>query len=313
LSSSENAALRPTMALAVAMAFAVLIICPLLGEARAQQAPDPVGLVRPTAATWEEGGAGPTVRDTTAAAVSPAPWWAPVASGVVPGTGQFALRQQRSVAYAVAEAFLILQYVAARRDGNRDRSTYRDLAANVARKPFGANAAVGPWEYYEAMEKFLESGAYDRIPGGAIDPETDLTTYNGARWLLARETYWRNPTVAPSTSSPEYQRALAFYQERAVRDGFRWSWRDAQLQQDLYRQTIAASNRSYQRAVTMTGLIALNHLASLIDGYVSVRVRRYGGVAASRVQRVTSNVALVGDPARRHLVWQTHLQLALRR
>jgi hypothetical protein len=207
----------------------------------------------------------------------PAPWWAPAASAILPGSGQFALRQQRSVAYLVAEAFLIVQYVAAQRDGNRERAAYRDLATTVARKPFGGTQRAS-WEYYERLEQFLESGAYDRIPGGPLDPETDATTYNGFRWQLARETFWLNPNVAPAVGSAEYQRALEFYQRSAVGDAFRWSWRDAQLEQNVYIETIRSANRSYQRAVNMLGIVAANHLASLVDAYVSVRVRRYGGV-----------------------------------
>lgn len=236
----------------------------------------------------------------------PAPWWAPIASGVLPGGGQFALKQQRSVAYLAAEGFLILQYASAQRDGDRDRVAYRALAADVARKPFGGTRPVGPWEYYEAMEKFLASGVFDRVAGGAVDPETDESTYNGARWLLARQTYWRDARSAPATTSAEYQRALAFYLERAVRDEYRWSWRDAQLQQDLYRQTIASANRQYQRAVTMTGILALNHLASLIDAYVSVRVRRFGGV---QVAGVRTEYVPLGDPVAGRGVWTTQLRL----
>ncbi|WP_353268860.1 hypothetical protein [Gemmatimonas sp.] len=205
----------------------------------------------------------------------PAPWWAPAASGVVPGAGQFALKQQRSVAYLVAEAFLVVQYLAARRDGNRERDAYRALAVSVARKPF-AGSQLGNWDYYERLEQFLESGAFDRIPGGVVDPETDASTFNGFRWQLARETFWRDPNVAPALASAEYQRALAFYERQAVGEAFRWSWRDARLQQDVYVQTIRSANRSYQRAVNMLGIVAVNHLASLIDAYVSVRLRRFG-------------------------------------
>ena len=230
---------------------------------------------RPPALTWTSAVSGP---DPAARA----PWWSPVASALVPGTGQFGLGQQRSVAYAAAELFLLLQWRGSRRDGDRDRAAYRALAAEVARKPFGGSLPLGSWDYYEAMEKFLSSGQFDRIPGGAIDPETDPATFNGARWLLARQTYWRDPSVAPAPSSAEYQRALAFYEERAVREAYRWSWRDAQLQQDVYRQTIASANRQYQRAVTVSGIIALNHVTSLIDAYVNVRLRRFGGVGPGR-------------------------------
>lgn len=227
-----------------------------------------------------------------------APWWAPVASGVLPGAGQFSMGQQRSVGYLVAEGYLLLQQVRARRDANRDRDAYRALAFDVARQPFGGERPRGNWDYYESMEKYLESGAFDRIPGGAIDPETDETTYNGARWLLARETYWLNPAVAPALGSPEYQRAIAFYQSRAVPAAYRWSWRDAQLQRDVYAQTIASANRSVQRAVNYVGLIGANHLVSLIDAYVSVRVRRFGGVgvAGLGVESVHTVVEPVGDP-----------------
>lgn len=210
-----------------------------------------------------------------------APWWAPVASAVVPGAGQFVMGQQRSVGYLVAEGYLLLQALGARRDGDRQREAYRALAATVARKRFAAQPAVGDWDYYESMEKYLESGLFDRVPGGAVDPETDVTTFNGARWLLARQIYWRDPQVAPAAGSAEYQRAIAFYEARAVRDAFRWSWRDAQLEQDLYRQTIAEANRSYQRAVTMTGMVWMNHLVSLVDAYVAVRVRRFGGAGVA--------------------------------
>ncbi|WP_411281803.1 hypothetical protein [Gemmatimonas sp.] len=224
-----------------------------------------------------------------------APWWAPVISGVVPGSGQFMMGQQRGVGYLVAEGYLLLQQVRARRDANRDRDAYRALAFNVARQPFGGERPRGSWDYYESMEKFLESGAFDRDPGGAVDPETDETTYNGARWLLARETYWVNADVAPARSSPEYQRALAFYQSRAVPTAYQWSWRDAQLEKDVYGQTIASANRSVQRAVNYVGLVGANHLVSLIDAYVSVRVRRFGGAGVS-VDGIHTLVELVGDP-----------------
>lgn len=227
-----------------------------------------------------------------------APWWAPVLSGVVPGAGQFAMGQQRSVGYLVAEGYLILQQVRARRDANRDRDAYRALAFDVARQPFGGERPRGSWDYYESMEKYLESGAFDRIPGGSIDPETDESTYNGARWLLARETYWLNPAVAPAMGSVEYQRALAFYQSRAVPAAFQWSWRDAQLQRDVYAQTIASANRSVQRAVNYVGLIGANHLVSLIDAYVSVRVRRFGGagMVGLSMESIHTVVEPVGDP-----------------
>ncbi len=228
-----------------------------------------------------------------------APWWSPVASAFIPGAGQFAMGQQRSVAYAVAELYLVVQALTARRDYRRDRDEYRGIASDVARRPFGGSRPIGVWDYYELMEKYLESGVYSKSASGVVVPETDTATYNGASWLLARQNYWPNPDIAPATSSPEYQRALAEYNGRAIRDEFRWSWRDATLQQDLYRQTITQANQRAQRALNLAGLVGMNHLASMIDAYVTVRVRRFGGVrvAGASLDGIQSEVRSLGDPA----------------
>ena len=61
-----------------------------------------------------------------------APWWAPLSSALLPGSGQLALRQQRSVVYAVAEAYLLLQTASLQRDYQRERQRYRALASDVA-------------------------------------------------------------------------------------------------------------------------------------------------------------------------------------
>lgn len=293
-----------------------IVLALLAGAAsalRAQHAPVALQrsgtVVAPAIGTRAPGG--PLQAPQTISVSDPrAPWWAPVASGLVPGAGQFALKQQRSVAYLVAEAFLIVQYLAAQRDGDRERDAYRALAVNVARKPYGGSQP-GTWDYYERMEQFLESGAYDRVPGGLVDPETDPATYNGFRWQLARETYWLNPDVPPAVGSSAYQRALDFYQQNAVNDAFRWSWRDAQLQQDVYVQTIRSANRSYQQAVNMLGIVAVNHLASLIDAYVSVRVRRFGGagVGGYAVDGVHASYVPTSDITGR---WQAGVRLAPR-
>ena len=66
----------------------------------------------------------------------------------------------------------------------------------------------------------------------------------------------------------------------------------------MYSQTIASANRNVQRAVNYVGLIGANHLVSLIDAYVSVRVRRFGGTGVSgvRVESVHTAIEPVGDP-----------------
>lgn len=205
-------------------------------------------------------------------------WTAPIASAIVPGAGQAVLGQQRFVAYLALEGFVWLQYAKDQRDWRQQRAAYRDLAARVARSPFSASPPVGDWGYYESMEHYLESGVYS-ITGSATDvqPETNESTYNGAMWLLARTNYWPDPAVAPPTNSAEYQSALRFYEGRAVRPEYRWSWRNAQLEQDLYRRTINKANDAVRRATSDLGIILANHVLSMVDAFATWRLEAARG------------------------------------
>ena len=203
-----------------------------------------------------------------------APWWTPLASAAVPGAGQAVLKQDRFVAYMAVEGYFWLRFFADRREGLRQRDAYRKLANDVARAWFSEEKPVGNFEYYERMEHFIESGVFDVVPGGAIQPETDTTTFNGSIWLLARRTYWTNPDSPPAEGTLPYLRAEALYRERAVQPEFRWSWRDAQLEQDLYRRTISQSNEAFRRAVQDLGVVLANHALSTVDAYVSIRLQR---------------------------------------
>jgi hypothetical protein len=128
------------------------------------------------------------------------------------------------------------------------------------------------------MEHYIESGVFNLTPGGSFTPEVDITTYNGAAWLLARQTYWVNPNVQPDVSSSEYRQALAFYTARAIQPQFRYSWRNAQLEQDVYVQEIAVRNQAARDARTQLGILLANHLLSMVDAYVTLRV--HGGLGA---------------------------------
>ncbi len=231
--------------------------------------------------------------DASLDAVSP--WYAPPLSALVPGMGQGLLRQQRGIVYLVAEGYLILRALGSQRDARRERDAYREIARTVARESFGEDRPDAAWEYYERLQYVLESGAFNRTPGAALSPETDPATFNGSIWRLARETFWRDPDVAPDPGSSEYQSALAFYERRAVGESFRWSWRDAQLEQDLYRQTIDRSNDASRQARQMVGLLLANHALSLVDAYVSVRLRVFGETdGASRRVGVAGQLPLPG-------------------
>jgi hypothetical protein len=204
---------------------------------------------------------------------------------MLPGSGQLILRQDRAIAYLAMEAFVGVQFARDRAEARRQRDAYRTLARTVARALFDEGGLPeGNFEYYERMEKYTESGVYDLVPGGGVEPESDETTFNGAVWRLARETFWEDPVVTPAETSLEYRRALGFYLRRAVPPEFRWTWRNAQLEQDLFVRTIDASNRAFRRTIGDLGVLLANHVLSTVDGYITVRLRWRANAPASPQQ-----------------------------
>ena len=212
--------------------------------------------------------------------------WSVLASAVVPGTGQALLRQDRMVAYLAVEAFAWARYRADVREGQRARAMYRRLASEVARRPFSTFRPVGDFEYYERMEKFVESGAFDAVAGGELDPEPDTTTANGSTWLLARQTYWADPFTAPPIDSREWAEAEKFYRERAVRPEYRWSWTNARLEYAEFRRTIRRSNNAYRNSLEDLGLVIANHALSTVDAFITVRLRRQGTGQTQRFELI---------------------------
>ncbi len=196
----------------------------------------------------------------------------PVISIVIPGSGQLAGGQARGIVYLAVEAWLVSRSLAAGRRGRAERDQYRALAFDVARRSFTSQRVDGPFDYYETMEKFVESGTYDLDPGSGFVPESDTTTYNGFVWQLARRTFLLNPDSPPDPTSAPYHSAITFYAQRAVTPNFRWSWRGARLEQDVFRGAIRASDDAFRERTNFLGALVLNHLASAIDALISVRM-----------------------------------------
>jgi hypothetical protein len=111
----------------------------------------------------------------------------------------------------------------------------------------------------------------------------DERSFNGSVWALALRTFVANPDSLPDPDSEEYQRALEFYRERAVGPNFQWSWRNAGLEQDLFRQSVRQSDEAFRRVTQQLGLLLANHLLSAIDALASTRAARNNRAVSVRL------------------------------
>jgi hypothetical protein len=201
----------------------------------------------------------------------------PAASLLVPGAGQLLAHQDRGAVYLAAELYSLARILQLNHEGNTEGDRFRDLAFAVARRGFTTARRDTVFEYYETMERFTASGEFDRDPGPALVPESDPTTFNGSVWLLARRTFWADPNTLPDPGSPEYAAALQFYQQHAVGPDFRWSWRDAAAQQQVFRETIRKSDDAFRAAQDYLGVLLANHVASAVDALISSRLTAAAG------------------------------------
>ena len=228
-------------------------------------------------------------------------WLPPVASLVVPGSGQLLQGQSRGAIYFAVEGLLLVRFFSFQAEGRRESDRYRDLAFSVARASFGPSVRDTVFEYFEQMGKYVESGPFDTDPGPGLAPPIDERTYNGNIWALARSTFFSNPDSIPDPESEEYQRALQFYRSRAIGPEFLWSWRNAGLEQDLYRQSIRKSDEGFRRATEQLGLLLANHLISAVDAFVTGRLG--GG------RRIAVRSALGADAGGRGVGWAAGIQV----
>lgn len=195
-------------------------------------------------------------------------------SALVPGAGQRMLGQSRWVPYLALEAWAWLTYFDRAREGRRLERQYRDLAWSVARLASAGPRRDGAFEYYEALGKYVASGAYDAEPERpGLQPEQDTATFNGDLWKLARSIHLPAGADPEDTETPEYFQALSYYARNAIAPPFAWTWGASPLGQQRYRELIHASDESLREATTMLGLILANHMVSAVDAFITARMR----------------------------------------
>jgi hypothetical protein len=186
---------------------------------------------------------------------------APLASAIIPGTGQIILGSNRSIAYMAVEVLAWWQYRKHVNERAQQEAAFKELARHVARSHFAPDAGDGSWNYYEMMRDYVESGDFNTSDNGSIVPPIDTLTFNGHVWLDALRTH---------TSITE---ALAQYEQRAVRPDFQWSWRNARLQWDLFSQLTEKRNDANRAAARDLLLLVGNHLLSMTDAFATFRLQ----------------------------------------
>ena len=215
-------------------------------------------------------------------------WSAPIASAILPGLGQVRLKKDRFVGYLAAEAFLVLQYAKNNKEANDNTLEYRAIARDIARRNFPGTHPDTVWQYYEKVGKFLESGAFTRAHSGPTLPETDPETYNGEQWILARQAFGIPLDLTDASGYPNYADALSLYESRAITAAYGWSWRNAQLERDVFTKSIGRSNAAYRRANNALVALIANHLLSAVDAFASVRLIQ----AAGGEMRVSASIPI---------------------
>jgi hypothetical protein len=185
---------------------------------------------------------------------------APLASAIVPGTGQLILGDNRFVAYAAVEVIAWLKFAKDTRDQAAQEASFRDLARRVARVAFSPNPPDGNWTYYEAMRDWKSSGQYTTATDGSVVPTTDIETYNGHQWQLAQST------------TPDAASALAQYERLAYKPEYEWSWDNAQLQWDIFQRTTFKRDDAHYAGVEDLIVIGANHFLSMVDAFATFRL-----------------------------------------
>ncbi len=207
-------------------------------------------------------------------------WAAPLASLAIPGLGQLRLGQDRFVGYLATEGFFLLKYATDSRQAAQSDRQYRQIARDVARRGFVPNPPDTIFQYYEKLSKpqFLESGVFTMALSGPTVPESDSTTYNGSVWLEQRKLYG---VRSDDRNSSAYQLALAGYERIAVRQAYRWSWRNAQLEKDIFSRAIDLHDAAARRVSSDVAVLIANHLLSAVDAFAVFRLQqlRSGGIA----------------------------------
>ncbi len=201
-------------------------------------------------------------------------------SALVPGWEQLRQDRARGWVFLAVDVVGWGGMIASEREGRRLRSSYRDWGWEHARLGVsGGERRERDWEYYETMSRFDRSGRFDQVPGNdRLDPETDLGTYNGLVWRLAREIYLPGGSaVEPDPSDALYERALEYYRNRAIEPEFAWDWKGDEGARRRFSSLIRESDNAFRMGTTFLGALLANRFVAIVDAHLLARLTPLSG------------------------------------
>ena len=187
--------------------------------------------------------------------------YAPLASAIVPGSGQALLGNSRFVGYLAIETIGWLMYGKSIRERGDEERRFKEIARDVARAHFSTTRPDGNWAYYEWMRDYAESGVYSQTSSGRVVPDTNPDTYNGKRWQTLQGIY---PTEAE---------ALEHYEQLAIKPDYLWSWKNHGLEKDIFDRYTDKRNDANRSAVRYLLVIGANHFLSMVDAFTTFRLQ----------------------------------------
>jgi hypothetical protein len=207
-------------------------------------------------------------------------------SALLPGSGQLYQGQNRGYAYIAAEVASIAGWVVFRNQGQDREDEFIDFAWVHARENVSSRNVRGSDEYYEHVEKWVKSGEfdtdrnYDLNDPFTIDPWTDQETFNGDAWRIATINFFEPDSLNELVGTrADSLAALQFYAERAFQNDFYWDWTknntvdNYRALQNEYKDQRDESNTAFQRATFSLVFLMANHVISVVDAFMSSRIR----------------------------------------
>src|SRR5258705_11266721 len=80
----------------------------------------------------------------------------PLASLLVPGSGQLMAHQDRGAVYLAAEIYLLSRFLQLDHEATREATRFQPLPLNVAGRPYAPDGSVSEFAYSDKVERFRE-------------------------------------------------------------------------------------------------------------------------------------------------------------